>query len=196
MIIQLLSSHPAIQHSFGILVESFKTALVVSYVDGDTIIHHRFLDSEELALFMLKLIDGVRHIHSRSVLHNNLKASHVLVRREDGTPVITGFGNAFLVIDAYEISQDRSKDLGDTCLQRKDVREGKKPVSYATDLFCLGQLLSQIKVPRKPNFKKLVWEWVQEFASACRMNSSSKLSSLDFLKKSASELMKLKASFE
>ena len=192
LLFQLLSSHPTIQHAFGVQGNSFATALVLSHVDGDTLCRCSFEDSIALGVFVVKLMEGLAHVHRQGVLHNNLKASHILKKRGECVPIITGFGNACMANDAYKIPQSRLKEFGDICLHKKDVREGKKAVSYLSDIYCLGQLLSQIRAPDDTDkSQEKVSKWVREFASTCRSTSCSSLSSADFLQDNAADLIRL-----
>eukprot|EP00112_Aurelia_sp_Birch-Aquarium-sp1_P003678 Seg14140.1 transcript_id=Seg14140.1/GoldUCD/mRNA.D3Y31 product="MAP kinase kinase kinase win1" protein_id=Seg14140.1/GoldUCD/D3Y31 len=193
LVMQHLSSHQAVQHAFGIEVDSVVNGLVLSFVDGKSLSVSRFENSIKLAVFLVKFIEGLAHLHKRGVLHNNLRPCHILVKRHENVPVITGFGNACLVSDAYNIPQSRIKEFGEHCLHPKEVREGKKPLSIATDLHCFGQTLSMMKLSDEGRKTNVIHSWISNFCSLC---CSMRKQNEDFLLQHAGELIKLIGSVE
>ena len=193
LIMQHLSSHQAVQHAFGIEVDSLVNGLVLSFVDGKSLSVARFENSTKLAVFVVKFIEGLAHLHKRGVLHNNLRPCHVLVKHNENVPVITGFGNACLVSDAYIIPQSRIKEFGEHCLHPKEVREGKKPLSIATDLHCFGQTLSMMRLVDEGRKINVIHNWISNFCGLC---CSLKKTNEDFLLQHAGELIKIIGSVE
>ena len=164
-----------------------------SLVDGKPLSVAHFENSVKLAVFVVKFMEGLAHLHKRSVLHNNLRPCHILVKSHENVPVITGFGNACLVSDAYTIPQSRIKEFGEHCLHSKEVREGKKPLSIATDLHCFGQILSMMRLSDEGRKAGVIHSWISNFSSMC---CSLKKPTDDFLLQHAGELIKLIGSVE
>ena len=83
-------------------------------------------------------------------------------------PVIIDFGHACLASDGYRMSQSRANQLGDGCVQPKAILSGSKPTSVASDMYCLGQILSQMRLIEESTQIKRIHDWISEFASFCR----------------------------
>ena len=83
-------------------------------------------------------------------------------------PVIIGFGHACLTSDGYRMSQSRANQLGDGCVQPRAIVSGSKPTSVSSDMYCLGQILLQMRLCEESSKVKRIHDWISEFASFCR----------------------------
>ncbi len=190
-ILHLIDGHMSIPHAYGIT----NTGLVLSLVKGDRLKEYTFTNEEMLARFILRLIDAVSHIHHRGIIHNNLNNDHIIVSNDTGgalLPVITGFGNACLVEDGFEIPTSRISEFGDHCFLPKKVIKGEKKLSIQSDLYCIGVIISRLtcllrsKSKNSNVFARNVYDWLDNFASLCLdANKSAKLGHQALLEQTA-----------
>lgn len=71
--------------------------LVLDYVDGkslDDLLKRGRMRVLDAVAMGVKLALAVQHVHQAGVLHRDLKPANILIRREDGEPVVTDFGMA------------------------------------------------------------------------------------------------------
>ena len=190
LLLQVLGSHPSIPHAFGLIVEGKECSLVESYIEGLSLSRFQFNDSIALGICAVRLIEAVGHIHNRGVIHNNLQPCHVLVK-SSLMPVITGFGHACLAPDGYRFSQSRANQLGDGCMQPKFILSGSKPTSVSSDMYCLGQILSQMRLCEESTKIKRIHDWISEFASFCRSHMAGSNPSDNVLFKHAYDLIEI-----
>ncbi|QSQ11057.1 serine/threonine-protein kinase [Myxococcus landrumensis] len=106
----------------------------------------------ELALGMAR---GLEAAHASDVLHRDIKEANVLVREEDGTPVLMDFG-------VGESAQAPRPPRGvlppgtpryrspEALMFRREGREGVYPPTAADDLYALGVVLYWMLTARHP----------------------------------------------
>lgn len=79
--------------------------LVMEYVEGHTL--HQMaaenggrLSWKQLFPLMLQLMDSLIAVHGKHVIHRDVSPDNIMIRQEDGTPVLLDFGAAHVVSDA------------------------------------------------------------------------------------------------
>ena len=80
-------------------VEAYGTAyIVMEYVDGESlaaILESRGrLPAAAWRRWLDRLLDGLAHVHGHGYLHRDVKPANIVVRAEDGEPVLIDFGAA------------------------------------------------------------------------------------------------------
>lgn len=109
-----------------------------AYPRGD--LHHevstRGAYAEEDALELTRgVLHGLAHIHHRGVAHRDIKSENILIS-ETGTPVITDFGIAARVSDAWEMR----RCCGSPGYLAPEIALGK-PYNEKVDIFAAGVVL-------------------------------------------------------
>ncbi|CCW64400.1 unnamed protein product [Phytomonas sp. EM1] len=98
--IRRLQSHPNIVKFVHVLFDrsSGRLALVFELMDMNLcdLIKSRkdYLPEEQIAFFMYQILKGLEHIHSRGLLHRDVKPENLLINLEDNTLKIGDFGSA------------------------------------------------------------------------------------------------------
>jgi hypothetical protein len=89
--------HPNIVHVRRFFEMHETGYIVLDYERGETL--SKRLDAgpipeDELRGMLYGMLDGLNAIHGRAILHRDLKPSNVIIREDDGSPVLIDFGAA------------------------------------------------------------------------------------------------------
>jgi len=162
----LMLDHPNIvkPRAFGYLPDG-RVYLVLEYVDGWTLdqwVERMHPTAREIARVFMKIAGAAAYMHRRGVKHRDLKLKNVLIRREDGEPIIIDFGAA-----TYEHAEeltgaglppgtDRFRAPEALGFLRKLGRFGKERYSFqvADEIFSLGVMLYDMLTDPRPTEHK------------------------------------------
>ncbi len=98
-----------------------------------------------------QLIDGLRALHRKETLHQDLKPDNILVR-PDGHVVIVDFGSAFIAgIDETYVPFERAALLGTMHYSAPEYRLGRRPTPRS-DLFSLAVIAYEMFSGGRPPF--------------------------------------------
>lgn len=117
-----------------------RSYIVLEYVAGTPlsllIQEQRPLSREQISRIMLHVAAGLGALHSRGIIHGDLKPGNILVS-EDGTTKIADFG---LALQANTAHQTQSQIAGTPCFMSPEQTCGD-PLDCRSDLFSLGGIL-------------------------------------------------------
>jgi serine/threonine-protein kinase len=158
----LLLDHPnIIRHRGYGYAESGNVYLALDYVDGWTLAqwkeckHPTF---HEILRVFVKIASALTHMHSRGILHRDLKLSNVLIRKSDGEPVIIDFSCATYTqaADLTESGLPPGTDRFRAPEQFKFLREhreehrGRYAFQVADEIFAIGAMLYELLTDPRP----------------------------------------------
>jgi eukaryotic-like serine/threonine-protein kinase len=164
-ILLLFADHPNIVHSCGYGYVPDKASgnvyLVLDYVDGWTLaewIERKHPTVHEVLSVFVKIAAALAHMHSRGVLHRDLKLANVLIRKSDGEPIIIDLGSAShtLAEDLTEEGLPPGTDRFRAPEQFKFLREHKEEhrARYAfqvsDEIFAYGAMLYDLLTDPRP----------------------------------------------
>lgn len=158
--LRYLGDHPNLPFLFGVILEREPYALVTQFhgTEGESLTLHKaarkkVLCKKSTAIVFKNIAKTVEHIHTKGVVHNDLKANNVLIQRDsEGNyqPVVIDFGKS------EEITKLTARTrTGDYIAP--EVREGQKQ-STASDIFSFGIMLESCVSNR--SFKALFSELI------------------------------------
>lgn len=111
-------------------------ALIMSYIPGPTLEQltrkHQQVDPEHVAWITGRVLDALRYIHFRGVVHGDVKPQNIIVQPEEHTAALVDYG---LSIVKPKIT-DSSK--GHTPLFSAPEQNSSMPPIVETDIYCLG----------------------------------------------------------
>jgi len=93
-------SHKNIVSCRDFFADNGTAYLVMDYEDGVSLSdllkmrHGNQLNEQELIRIMLPLLDGLKFVHDKGVLHRDIKPGNIFIRRTDEQPVLIDFGAA------------------------------------------------------------------------------------------------------
>lgn len=136
-----LGDHPNLPFLFGVLTEREPYAIVIQFLGTveesltlQKVVHKRMLNKKSTANVFKEIAETFEHIHSRGIVHNDLKSNNVIIQRshENYQPIID-FGKSE-EIRKLKVCRRTADYLA------PEVREGKKQ-SPASDIFSFGNML-------------------------------------------------------
>ncbi|MBZ4422446.1 serine/threonine-protein kinase [Myxococcus sp. RHSTA-1-4] len=160
--ILLMLSHPNIVSPRGYgYAETGNVYLVLDYVDGWTLgewMERKHPTAHETLSVFVKIASALAYMHSRGILHRDLKLSNVLIRKSDGEPVIIDFSCATYA-QAEELTDSglppgtdrfRAPEQFRFLNERKDARRARYAFQVADEIFAVGAMLYELLTDARP----------------------------------------------
>ena len=125
--------------------------IVMEYAEGETL--SVFLERKgtltegELKAILLPLLDGLEVVHRENFLHRDIKPGNIIIRDEDGSPVLLDFGSARQAIGAKSRSVTSVVTPGYAPIEQYSVRGNQGPW---TDIYALGGVCYRALTGRVP----------------------------------------------
>ncbi|KAI9593935.1 kinase-like domain-containing protein [Syncephalis fuscata] len=135
--------HPNVVRLFDVIETEKYIGIVMEYASGgelfDHILAHRYLKERDAGRLFAQLISGVSYMHSKNIVHRDLKLENLLLDRNRDV-IITDFGFA----NQFDISQGdlMATSCGSPCYAAPElvVSEGMY-VGTAVDIWSCGVIL-------------------------------------------------------
>ncbi|KAI8058071.1 kinase-like domain-containing protein [Syncephalis plumigaleata] len=135
--------HPNVVRLFDVIETERYIGIVMEYASGgelfDHILAHRYLKEKDAARLFAQLISGVSYMHSKNIVHRDLKLENLLLDRNRNV-IITDFGFA----NQFDITQGdlMATSCGSPCYAAPElvVSEGMY-VGTAVDIWSCGVIL-------------------------------------------------------
>ena len=125
--------------------------IVMEYAEGETL--SAFLERKgtltegELKAILLPLLDGLEVVHRENFLHRDIKPGNIIIRDEDGSPVLLDFGSARQAIGAKSRSVTAVVTPGYAPIEQYSMQGDQGPW---TDLYALGGVCYRALTGRVP----------------------------------------------
>ncbi|MDY7230620.1 serine/threonine protein kinase [Hyalangium rubrum] len=158
----LLLDHPnIIRHRGYGYAESGNVYLALDYVDGWTLgewKERKHPTFHEVLRVFVKLADALVYIHSRGILHRDLKLANVLIRKTDGEPVIIDFSCATYT-QAADLTESglppgtdrfRAPEQFRFLREHRDEHRGRYAFQVADEIFAVGAMLYELLTDPRP----------------------------------------------
>ncbi len=147
-------SHPAIVQLHEVVEEPAGDALVMEYVEGETVaarLGDGPLCLPEILRLAMEIAEALGEAHGKGIIHRDLKAENVMVTAH-GHAKILDFGVAKLIrrtpADGPTLTGDGA--VVGTCRSMSPEQAGGREVDARTDLFAFGVLLYEMVTGTSP----------------------------------------------
>lgn len=158
----LLLDHPNIVRHQGYgYAERGNVYLALDYVEGWTMAEwaeRKHPTFREVLTVFDKLAGALSYMHSRGILHRDLKLSNVLIRKSDGEPVIIDFSCATFAA-AEELTDSglppgtdrfRAPEQFRWLMAHRDQHRARYAYQVADEVFALGAMLYDLLTDARP----------------------------------------------
>lgn len=132
----------------------FPQLLMLEYVD--TITYKQYLRGGDtlikLKSILENILDGLAYIHSRGVVHNDIKPKNILLNKTGDTK-ITDFGNSFLMTDKKQLENISAGTPVYTAPEVLLLNSGlaqTNPITPLVDIWSLGIMIVEILTDALP----------------------------------------------
>ena len=160
-------THPNIVALRGLgYAESGNVYLALDYVDGWTLgewKERKHPTFHEVLRVFVKIADALVYMHSRGILHRDLKLSNVLIRKSDGEPVIIDFSCATYTL-AADLTESglppgtdrfRAPEAFKFLREHKEEHRGRYAFQVADEIFAVGAMLYELLTDPRPTEARL-----------------------------------------
>lgn len=127
--------------------------LVLDLIDGhgleDDLKPGECMDFGAATSLIIKLADALNYVHNQGILHRDIKPANVLIRGQDGEPLITDFG---LAKGKDSEALTRTTDFIGTPHYMSPEQAGSEhdKVGPTTDIWALGAMLYEMTTGERP----------------------------------------------
>ena len=144
--------HPAILPVHDILELNETVYLVTEFVDGQDFEQWlrgmgRPATEEELRPRLWELLEALHHVHEKSYLHRDIKPQNILIRRDNGRPVLIDFGNARMSTGQHTQNLTAVVSRGYAPFEQYQTKGRQGP---PTDLYALGAVFFRAVTGQAP----------------------------------------------
>lgn len=133
--------------------------LVQEWIDGlslqQKLDKDRSLDDLEVTEILVQLLSVLELIHSKNVIHRDIKPANIMVRADDGKPVLIDFGAVKEVIPITAgliTASSRTVFIGTPQFAPIEQHEGRP--TFASDLYSLGLTAICLLTGRQPAWRE------------------------------------------
>lgn len=134
--------HPNIVRLYDVIETEKYIGIVMAYANGgelfEYISENQYLSEEESAKFFIQLLDGVQYLHSRHIVHRDLKLENLLLDQK-GDIIITDFG--FANNSRKNPTGLLSTSCGSPCYAAPELVINDNYIGEAADIWSCGIIL-------------------------------------------------------
>ncbi|WP_224367433.1 serine/threonine protein kinase [Hyalangium versicolor] len=135
--------------------------LALEYVDGWTLgewLERKHPTVHEILRVFVKIASALAYMHSRGILHRDLKLSNVLIRKSDGEPIIIDFSCASYT-QAADLTESglppgtdrfRAPEQFKFLREHKEEHRGRYAFQVADEIFAVGAMLYELLTDPRP----------------------------------------------
>jgi NIMA (never in mitosis gene a)-related kinase len=138
-------SHPNIIAYYDSFLEDKALMIAMEYAQGGTIFEYlqqrgeHLLNEEEIMHLFVQILLSLQHVHSRSILHRDLKTQNIMLCKKKKVVKVGDFGIS-------KVLNSKSKAhtvVGTPCYISPELCEGK-PYNQKSDIWALGCVLYEL----------------------------------------------------
>lgn len=140
---ELGEGHSQIPDLFAYFSEAGQFYLVQEWIEGDTLTKKLerggVLSENEVKTILVSLLPVLDYVHSRRMVHRDIKPDNIIIRKRDGLPVLIDFGavkEAMNTVVHNPANSAESMVIGTPGFMSSEQAAGRP--TYASDLYSLG----------------------------------------------------------
>jgi len=144
-----LLDHPGVVKYYDSFIEGDSVHIIMEFVEGETLETIRQksrLPLSKVAGYVRQLLQSLDHIHSRGIIHSDLKPENIIIDPDDKVRIID-FG--IVRTASAELAADLKDIRGTLHYMSPEQAEGN-PIDIRSDLFSLGVIVYELCCGVKP----------------------------------------------
>ncbi|MCJ1288198.1 hypothetical protein MMC26_007553 [Xylographa opegraphella] len=115
----------------------------IPYTFGD-LLHQQALTQSQVQSHLHDLFSALAHIHSRGILHRDIKPDNILLTSPSGSAYLADFGIAWKEGDLNSEAADKKiTDVGTTCYRAPELLFGKTTYDSSVDMWAAGCVVAE-----------------------------------------------------
>ncbi|MCJ1432291.1 hypothetical protein MMC27_001647 [Xylographa pallens] len=115
----------------------------IPYTFGDLLLQHALTQSQ-IQSHLHDLFSALAHIHSRGILHRDIKPDNILLESLSGPAYLADFGIAWKEGDPNSEAVDKKiTDVGTTCYRAPELLFGKTTYDGSVDMWAAGCVVAE-----------------------------------------------------
>lgn len=132
--------------------EAHRTAyMVMEYHEGESLsalLKRGALAEQRLLEIVLPIMEGLQEVHEAGFLHRDIKPANIVIRKDDGQPILLDFGAARFAIGQKSTSLTSIVTPGYAPFEQYDSKSEQGPW---TDIYALGAVMYYAVSGKAPN---------------------------------------------
>ncbi|QRV96277.1 cytoplasmic tyrosine-protein kinase BMX [Ceratobasidium sp. AG-Ba] len=110
---------------------------------------HQIPQTKDRHNMCIQIARGLSYLHEQGMIHGDLKASNILIS-EDGTPLLSDFGNAKLNEYSLQFTDSSSRTTISVRWTAPEILDGRATYSTAADVYSLGMTILETLTGKVP----------------------------------------------
>ncbi|EUC60940.1 tyrosine kinase catalytic domain protein [Rhizoctonia solani AG-3 Rhs1AP] len=146
--------HPNVLPLYGLVTFRSRIGMVSPWMSGGTMPRYLKANPEaDRQTLCIQMCEGLTYLHEYGIIHGDLKGANVLIA-EDGTPVLTDFGNSSLKDRTLKFTQAPGDDALTVRWSAPEfIRDsGISLRTKASDVYALGMTIYEAIVGKVPYY--------------------------------------------
>jgi serine/threonine protein kinase len=150
------SSNGKIPRLYAYFVEQGEFYLIQEYVDGQTLTErvktHGLFTEREVKDLLINILPTLAYVHSKGIVHRDIKPDNIMLRRDDNTPILIDFGAVKETMGTTVTASGnsaRSIVIGTPGFMPVEQISGRP--MYASDIYALGLTAIYVLTGRIPS---------------------------------------------
>lgn len=129
---------------------------VQEWIEGDTLtrklLHQEFWNENQVRELLVNLLPVLSYVHSKHIIHRDIKPDNIIVRRQDGKPVLIDFGavrESMATVLNSQGTPTSSIIIGTPGYMPSEQAAGRP--MYGSDLYSLGITAIYLLTGKQPH---------------------------------------------
>lgn len=159
---KLGNEHNGIPKLFAYFEEGGEFYLVQEYVPGKTlktlIEEQKMVNEGDVRKFLLEILPTLEFIHSKKIIHRDIKPDNIIIRESDLKPVLIDFGLVNQMTDSERVSMALGAGtVGYMALEQLRGNPTKASDIYSLGMTAIAMLTNGAKIDSDPVTGKFEW---------------------------------------
>ena len=158
-------NHPNIVHFIAdsFFEENGTAYYAMDFVEGETLQHlvqkKGPLPIEDVESYFCQLAGALKYLHSKLIIHYDIKPANIIIRKKDNRPILIDFGAARLFKNENDVIEVKDAVLTDLFAPLEQyIFDGFLRFNPSSDIYSLGASISMLITGKRPQLCPTILE--------------------------------------